>query len=89
MTFGMPDSCNHERAKCYNSRKRGEARWRRYKCLDCGHRWTTVEVEVDAKGAGFPAETLLRAKFGVSIKQQEAILNLIEAFTQPIQESVQ
>lgn len=40
--------CAHLRTKVIDSRLRADGiRYRRTRCLDCGHRWTSFEVPVD------------------------------------------
>lgn len=36
--------CGSEQTKCINTRPRGEIRYRRYTCLNCGRRFTTWEI---------------------------------------------
>ena len=38
--------CNSEQTTCYDSRstRQDARRLRRYKCLDCGHRFKTLEL---------------------------------------------
>ena len=38
--------CDHRRSRCVDTRKKHGERVRRHKCIDCGHRWSTVELEV-------------------------------------------
>lgn len=73
--------CEHKRQMVLNSRLLPEGRYRRRECLDCHHRWSTVEFEVDLEQgkAGGPI-TALRAKVGLTHRQQEALGELIDAF---------
>ena len=77
--------CKHERTHCYDSRKYETYRRRRYECLDCGKRFTTVETEISLpRGHKVSnADTVLRKKFGLSRRQQKAIGELIQAFLEP------
>ena len=70
--------CTHNRSRTIDSRKKGEYVYRRYSCDSCGHRWTTVEVVVEAK-RGQNAIEQLQGK--LTKQQSEAIINLINAFT--------
>ena len=36
--------CNADNSKVINSRQQDGYRWRRYKCLSCGERYTTREI---------------------------------------------
>jgi hypothetical protein len=81
---GAPE-CTHPNAKCMDSRRRAEFRWRRYHCPDCGERWTTAEVRINAKGPGSNAIEILRSELGVSEfalteRQYLAIIDLVESF---------
>lgn len=72
--------CAHENAKCIDTRKRDGYRYRRYSCK-CGHRFSTVETEVDCDlGGGQTALKSLKKQFGLSQAQTDAITNLIAAF---------
>jgi transcriptional repressor NrdR len=48
--IGTCTSCGSRREKVTDSRlaSDGQARRRRYRCLDCDHRFTTIEVVVEA-----------------------------------------
>ena len=50
MTSGACPACSSTRIKTTDSRPLadGRARRRRYRCLDCDHRTTTLEVVVEA-----------------------------------------
>jgi transcriptional regulator NrdR family protein len=39
--------CQSQQTIVYNSRPKDSTTWRRRKCLDCKHRWTTIEVTED------------------------------------------
>ena len=73
--------CEHKRQMVINSRVLPEGRYRRRECLDCRHRWSTVEYEVDfERGHVGGAMAALRAKVGLNYRQQEALGELINAF---------
>ena len=38
-------SCGHDHVSCYDTRHPEGVARRRRKCLSCGHRWTTYEVD--------------------------------------------
>ena len=77
--------CEHKRVHCYDSRRYKTYRWRRYKCLDCEYRFTTVELPVDLANTSKikNAEMILREKFGMTQRQQAAIGELIQSFLVP------
>ena len=39
--------CGYDHSACKDSRQRQMWRWRRYECLACGERFTTVEVTTE------------------------------------------
>lgn len=41
--------CKHTNDKCIDSRRTNEGRRRRYVCIDCGYRYTTVEYVIPLK----------------------------------------
>jgi transcriptional regulator NrdR family protein len=45
-------SCTHDNSKCTDTRAMPGYRKRRYKCLDCGERYSTIEVVVATPEAG-------------------------------------
>jgi transcriptional regulator NrdR family protein len=75
--------CKHTATKCIDSRARragGDAyRTRRYQCLDCGLRFSTVEVPVELTPK-VPGIKSLRAELGLTDEQRAAIAHLIEVF---------
>jgi transcriptional regulator NrdR family protein len=38
--------CTHEVSKCIDSRPFTDCRNRRYRCVDCGHVWSTIEIPI-------------------------------------------
>ena len=82
----MSKKCEHLRTQCLDSRPYREYRRRRYECLDCGERFSTIEVRMDnlRRGGGYQdAMDLLRNDFGMTVRQQEAVGELIQAFLEP------
>lgn len=75
-------TCQHKKAKCINSRKKSDFRYRRYKC-ECGERFSTVEVrtEMSTGGSKSGLDFLKDAISGITTEQERAIKNLIESFT--------
>lgn len=66
-----------------DSRKFKDFRRRRYQCVDCGEKFSTVEVRVDnmKRGGGYRnAYELLREDFSMTHRQQDAIGELIQSF---------
>ena len=75
--------CNHKKTKVIDSRKIREGVRRRYKCLSCGERWSTVEVIVDTSKCknGFNSYDALKKEISLTPEQIKAIVNLIESFS--------
>ena len=81
----MIHSCKHIKVKCIDSRPKGGHRYRRYKCLHCGVRFSTVELRVEKSSCG--GDTVLdslrqemRKDGCITGEQEVAIRKLIKAF---------
>lgn len=76
--------CQHVKSKCYDSRTVNGVRWRRRECLVCGEKWTTIEQRVElGSGTRIGMQEALREAVGLNVRQQKAIGELIQAFTDP------
>ena len=79
--------CKHMNSKCLDSRPYYEYRRRRYECLDCGKRYSTVEIPMGERlphgGMYTDAASVVRERFGLTGRQQEAIGELIQAILEP------
>jgi hypothetical protein len=53
----MPKKCKHEDSLVRDSRPTMYGQRRRRECITCGHRWTTMEIEVDDRAGGDTATT--------------------------------
>lgn len=51
--------CGLEQTKCTNTRPRGETRYRRYTCQNCGRRFTTWEIHASVIDEIWKAEKVL------------------------------
>ena len=81
----MAKKCKHERARVHNTRPMKNVpngRWRRYHCMDCPERWTTIEMRVDVERGG-NAFDALRKSLCITKRQHQAIGELIQAFLEP------
>ena len=68
----MVKKCRHANLKCVDSRPKDGWRYRRYKCLSCGVRMTTVEVLVGEElGPGQRTE-LFRAELVKQLSNEQA-----------------
>ncbi len=73
--------CSHKTSRVINSRDYGGSRYRRRECVECSHRWSTIEYEVDLNQGGHKGHMeALREKVGLTKRQQEAIGELIQSF---------
>ena len=77
-------SCEHINTSCKDSRRTGEGWWRRRECLDCGDRFTTMEVALgNRKPMGKRLDEVLRIKYGgLNNDQKKAIQAMLYAFGQ-------
>ena len=81
--------CDHSNSKVFDSRENSHGIWRRRRCKDCGHRWTTIEVKVDTQDGRVQAmqalnSSVLSAQLGVTVEQAWAIRALVESFAQKV-----
>lgn len=74
--------CEHPHADCVDTKRRaGGYRYRRYRCRDCGERFSTVELRIDAEGPGRRAVDIYRRSLPLSDAQHAAITALLAAFS--------
>jgi transcriptional regulator NrdR family protein len=73
--------CDHENAKCINSRRREGYRYRRFKC-QCGYRFSSIEVNIPdnlkLNNSNNALDILNQAINKESIKNNESAICMIE-----------
>lgn len=74
-------TCNSNNLYCIDSRDvRGNKRRRRHECLDCEHRFTTIEIIVDTD--------TLKDKALDNIKETIRLANLARKFANEVKENM-
>jgi len=75
--------CGHRSVKTIDTRVLADGnRRRRYRCKECGDRWSTIELQTEY-AVGKPGTGLdsLRAQWGLSEDQMNAIDELVRSFS--------
>lgn len=85
--------CEHEKVKCINSRDVDGDTRRRYKCLGCGYRYTTIEIRLDrplekSKNPRSAKNELLKLLEGYTKRDDNMVLSQILAAVNGIQETL-
>jgi len=75
-------NCLHERAKTIDSRgPKGQRKRRRYECVDCGYRWTTVEIPISITSKLTTEDQFVMIHLGIDYQQLAHIRALINGET--------
>lgn len=77
------NSCAHKNRKNIDSRPVVGGRRRRYECLDCKERFSTMEILIDNVKRGHKNKMInqLQKQLGLSIDQINAVNELIRVFS--------
>ncbi len=81
------ERCGLDNSRCIDSRegKIRDTRRRRYKCLSCGHRWTTVELKVRDRHLKkiIEDEGYVEAAITKTLDMSEELKRILEAMRSP------
>jgi len=70
--------CNHKKAKCVDSRVNiNGIRHRRYQCINCGVRYSTIELRVPEGSKKTTEEKFVCDFLGISYRQLKTLQHMI------------
>jgi len=70
--------CQHEKTQIINSRKRSSSeRIRRHECLQCGYRYSTLEIALPTSSGSTVEEQFVARYLGLTIEQLHNLEELI------------